>query len=293
MTVEKPKQRQAEVEAPPEVVLTLALAADVGAPLPLVTPASQASVLAVSAEKSARGVDGAMATVIARHGSAPSTPGQKLYLASDRTCVGTVGGGAIEREVLQELLRMCDGKSPRKHEVREFRLGPELGMCCGGRAEVLMEPIDGLFPCLIVGAGHVATATAPLLAKVGYAVTVIDARAAWTTDGRIPGITLVDGEYDVLMNEFPTRGALLVMTHDHAEDQRAIEWGLKRGFAYVGGVGSRAKAERTRARLENKGFGEEDLKRIRMPIGAPINARLPDEIAVAIAAEMVAWKRRG
>jgi len=259
--------------------------------LPLVTPASQAGVLSVSAEKSARGVDGAMATVIARHGSAPATPGQKLYLANDRTCVGTVGGGAIEREVLTALWRICEGKAERVHEVREFRLGPELGMCCGGRAEILIEPIDGLLPCLIVGAGHVATATAPLLAKVGYAVTVVDAREAWSRQGRIPGITMVEGEYDVLMNDFPTRGVLLVMTHDHQEDQRAIEWGLKRGFAYVGGVGSRAKAERTRTRLEAKGFVAEDRERIRMPIGAPINARLPDEIAVAIAAEMVAWKR--
>jgi xanthine dehydrogenase accessory factor len=234
-----------------------------------------------------------MATVIARHGSAPATPGQKLYLASDRTCVGTVGGGAIEREVLAALSRMCDGRSPRTHQVREFKLGPELGMCCGGRAEVLIEPIDGLLPCLIVGGGHVATATAPLLARVGYAVTVVDAREAWAAEGRIPGITMVEGEYDVLMNDFPSRGALLVMTHDHGEDQRAIEWGLTRGFAYVGGVGSRAKAERTRARLEAKGFPAADRERIRMPIGAPINARLPDEIAVAIAAEMVAWKRKG
>lgn len=261
--------------------------------LPLVTPASPAGVLSVSAEKSARGVDGAMATVLARHGSAPATPGQKMYLAADGTCVGTVGGGAIEREVLMALRSMCKGDAPRTHEVREFKLGAELGMCCGGRAEILVEPIDGLLPCLIVGGGHVATATAPLLAKVGYAVTIVDSREAWAAEGRIPGITMIEGEYDVLMNDFPTRGALLVMTHDHGEDQRAIEWGLKRGFAYVGGVGSRAKAERTRQRLEAKGVGEVDRNRIRMPIGAPINARLPDEIAVAIAAEMVAWKRRG
>jgi xanthine dehydrogenase accessory factor len=234
-----------------------------------------------------------MATVLARHGSAPATPGQKLYLASDLTCVGTVGGGAIEREVLLSLMRMCQGKAPRTHQVRDFKLGAELGMCCGGRAEILIEPIDGLMPCLIVGAGHVATATAPLLARVGYAVTVIDPRESWATAGRIPGVTLVEGEYDVLMNDFPTRGALLVMTHDHAEDQKAIAWGLRKGFAYVGGVGSRAKAERTRARLEQRGVSAEDRARIRMPIGAPINARLPDEIAVAIAAEMVAWRRRG
>jgi xanthine dehydrogenase accessory factor len=235
-----------------------------------------------------------MATVIERHGSSPSTPGQKLYLASDGTCVGTVGGGAIEREVLAALVRLnAAGAGDRVHAVRELKLGAELGMCCGGRSVVLVEPIDGLVPCLIVGAGHVATAVAPMLARLGFAVTVVDAREAWTTEGRIPGVQLVEGEFDVLCSEFPTRGALLVMTHDHGLDQRAIEWGLKRGFTYVGGVGSRAKAERTRQRLEAKGFSEADRARVRMPIGVPIKARLPEEIAVSIAAEMVAFRREG
>jgi xanthine dehydrogenase accessory factor len=89
----------------------------------------------------------------------------------------------------------------------------------------------------------------------------------------------------------PAHGAVLVMTHDHALDQDVIEWALKRGFAYVGGVGSRAKAQRTRDRLEAKGYPEEDRARVRMPIGIDIGARLPDEIAVAICAEMVAWRR--
>ncbi len=82
------------------------------------------------------------------------------------------------------------------------------------------------------------------------------------------------------------------MTHDHALDQRAIEWALKRGFAYVGGVGSRAKAKRTRDRLKAKGFEDADVERVRMPIGVHVGARLPSEIAVAIAAEMVSWSRQ-
>jgi xanthine dehydrogenase accessory factor len=82
------------------------------------------------------------------------------------------------------------------------------------------------------------------------------------------------------------------MTHDHALDQQAIEWALRRGFAFVGGIGSRAKAKRTRDRLEAKGFAEADRTRMRMPLGLGIGARMPDEIAVSIAAEMVEWRRK-
>jgi xanthine dehydrogenase accessory factor len=179
------------------------------------------------------------------------------------------------------------------HHVRSFRLGAELGMCCGGSIDLMLEPLEALTACLIIGGGHVATATAPLLARVGFAVTVSDEREAWAEEGRLAGVRSVVGEFDDVGKEIPTSGAVLVMTHDHALDQKAIEWALSKGFAYVGGIGSRAKAQRTRDRLEAKGFSLEDRTRVRMPIGASIGARLPDEIAVAIAAEMVAWRKRG
>jgi xanthine dehydrogenase accessory factor len=259
--------------------------------LPVPSPGEAAVVLTTAAAAVSRGVSGAMATVLERHGSAPGTPGQKLYLSSDGTCVGTVGGGAVERAVLEALVALAsDGTA--KHEVRTFKLGAELGMCCGGRLVVLLEPLLGLVPSLVVGGGHVATAVAPLLAKVGFAVTVVDARDTWGKEGRIESVRCVVGEFDEVGREVDTRGVCLVMTHDHALDQRAIEWALKRGFAYVGGVGSRAKAERTRQRLEAKGFSEADRARVRMPIGADIGARTPDEIAVAIAAEMIAWRKK-
>lgn len=261
------------------------------ADLPAPSPGDVAVVLAAASAASARGVPGAMATVLERHGSAPGTPGQKLFVAQDGACVGTVGGGAVERAVLESLVALAAG-ADAKHEVRTFKLGPELGMCCGGRLVVLLEPIAGLVPSLVVGAGHVATALAPLLARVGFAVTVVDARDAWGEEGRLEGVRSVAGEFDEVGREVDPRGVCLVMTHDHALDQRAIEWALRRGFAYVGGVGSRAKAERTRQRLEAKGFSEADRARVRMPIGVDIGARTPDEIAVAIAAEMIAWRKQ-
>lgn len=269
---------------------------------PRLTPdsADATRVLEVAVDLAKRGIGGAMATVVARHGSAPSTPGQKLYVAEDDTCVGTVGGGAVEREVIEALDAMLRGacgkdasgqREDARHEMRSFALGAELGMCCGGSVDVLLEPIAAQMPCLIVGGGHVATAVAPLLAKIGFAVTVCDAREAWGEEGRIPGVTCVVGEHDDVGKDFPTSGACLVMTHDHGLDQDVIEWAMKKKFAYVGGVGSRAKAQRTRDRLEAKGFPESDRERLKMPIGMNIGARLPDEIAVSIAAELVAWRR--
>ena len=254
-------------------------------------PADALRVLEVAVERARRGVRGAMATVVARHGSAPGTPGQKLFVAGDGGCVGTVGGGAVEREVLVALRAMLANGRGGKHEVRSFKLGAELGMCCGGSLDVLLEPIEALAPLLVVGGGHVATACAPLLAKLGFAVTVVDARDAWGKEGRLDGVTCVVGEYDDVGRAFPPHAAVLVMTHDHALDQEVVEWALRRGFAYVGGVGSRAKAKRTRDRLAAKGFPEADRARVRMPIGVDVGARLPAEIAVAIAAEMIAWRR--
>lgn len=253
-------------------------------------PAEPPKVMAFAAERASRGVRGAMATVIERHGSAPSTPGQKIWIGSDRSCVGTVGGGAVEREIMTALRDMAE-RPDAKHEIRTFKLGPELGMCCGGQVVALLEPIHGLVACLIVGGGHVATAVAPMLARVGFAVTVVDAREEWGKEGRIPGVRTIVGDYDDVGPEIPTSGAFLVMTHDHALDQAAIEWALRRGFAFVGGIGSRAKAQRTRDRLAAKGFPEADIARVRMPLGVSIGARLPDEIAVSVTAEMVAWRR--
>lgn len=262
--------------------------------LPAPRAGDPSAVLAAAASAIGNGLSGAMATVLERHGSAPGTPGQKLFLSEDGTvCIGSVGGGAIERSVLTELARVATDPSS-KHDVRTFKLGPELGMCCGGQQVVLIEPIVALVPSLIVGAGHVATAVAPLLAKVGFAVTVVDEREAWTADeGRLgTGVRCVNGDYEDVGRSIDSRGVCLVMTHDHQLDQRVIEWALKRGFAFVGGIGSRAKAERTRRRLEARGFSEDDQQRVRMPLGLAIHARTPDEIAVSVAAEMIAWRKR-
>jgi xanthine dehydrogenase accessory factor len=269
-----------------------------------------------------------LATVIARHGSAPSTPGQKLALIGgaagtrdDRAhaggatggaarpdgahgddargqatrAVGTVGGGAVEHAVLRAMLAALDAPdaAPR---TETFRLGPNLGMCCGGSATILLEPLRPSIAVLVVGAGHVGTETAPLLARLGFRVTLVDARDEAAGEGRggpLPGaLRVVHADHDdpevlAALGGPPERSFCVVMTHDHQLDQAVVEWALARRFAFVGGVGSRAKAARTRERLRAKGAPEVDVARVRMPVGIDIGARRPAEIAVAIASELV------
>src|SRR5262245_35610746 len=87
-----------------------------------------------------RGLSVVMASVLARHGSAPSTPGQKLCLLEDLTAIGTVGGGAVEKAVLATMQRMLDDPASAP-KLETFRLGPSLGMCCGGSVDLLIEPM--------------------------------------------------------------------------------------------------------------------------------------------------------
>jgi len=249
-----------------------------------------------------------VATVIARHGSAPCTPGQKLAVfdaAGGPVGLGTVGGGAVEHATIAAMLE-AQGDPTALPRVHTFRLGPSLGMCCGGSADVLIEPLRPLVRVLIVGAGHVGAYAAGLLATLGFRVTLCDGRESVADPSRLlpqsvapaapmAAPTVLWAEYDdpevrEALGAHLDGAVLLVATHDHQLDQAVIEWGLEAGFGFVGGVGSRAKAAKTRARLEAKGMDAEDLARVRMPIGVHIHARTPAEIGVSIAAELVGWR---
>lgn len=254
-----------------------------------------AEVLRAAAEAAAVGARVVLATVLERRGSAPSTPGQKLLLDETGFCLGTVGGGAIERSVLLALRKRLAhaSETPAPASVETYKLGPELGMCCGGGVDVLVEEIAAATPAFLVGAGHIGSAVAPLLARCGFAVTLVDERdeLAERDAGKHERVRRIAGDFVFVGRQLPRRSLVLTMTHDHQLDQRVVEWALKEKFAFVGGVGSRAKAARTRARLEAKGFSSEDVARVRMPIGLDVGARTPDEIAVSIAAELIALRR--
>jgi xanthine dehydrogenase accessory factor len=242
-----------------------------------------------------------IATVLSRKGSAPSTPGQKLVLLGAAEAVGTVGGGAIELKVLREMAAaMAGGRRSALGEPfsQRYELGATIGMCCGGSVEVLFEVMDPALTVLVVGAGHIGSLLTPMLDGLGFRVVVCDHRDEMFHDQRVvetAQVTVIHGDHDDpdvsdALGNGRARAAALVMTHDHQLDQQVIEWALRENFVFVGGVGSRAKAARSCARLEAKGFASSDIDRVHMPLGVDISARLPAEIAVSICGQLIRWR---
>jgi xanthine dehydrogenase accessory factor len=232
---------------------------------------------------------GALATVVRASGSTPQQVGAKLLLRADGSSLGTVGGGAIERVVVEALERALLSGQP---ELLNRDLAHDLGMCCGGRMEVFVEPILPIPRLWLLGAGHVARPTAALALTVGFEVLVVDEREELNTAERFPGCQLLlDDPSDALHKvQLGDRDWVVIVTHDHQLDERALEAAAANDARYVGLVGSRRKVFRLVERVSSKRDSAMALERLYAPVGLDIGAITPAEIAVSIVAELVALR---
>ena len=240
----------------------------------------------------ASGIDACIATVIERQGSAPSTPGQKLVIGADGTAVGSVGGGAVEREAIERMQTLLaqGGSQP---VLDWYALAADLSMACGGRVQLLFEPMPAATPALLIGAGHIGFALCQLLPRLGFRVVITDSRPGAADPDRfqgVPGVVVRSGHPDAVASDIPVSAPVVAATHAHALDEAAVVWAVERGHAYVGCIGSKGKAHKIREALTRQGLPKERILAVRMPIGVAIGGRSPEEIAVSIAAELIAWR---
>ncbi|GJE53171.1 hypothetical protein GOFOIKOB_6247 [Methylobacterium tardum] len=149
---------------------------------------------------------------------------------------------------------------------------------------------------VVVGAVHISQAMAPMAVGLDLALTVIDPRTAFATPERFPGIELVAEWPDAALGQsvppLDRYSALAALTHDPKIDDPALKAALTAGCFYVGALGSRKTHAARVARLTEAGFSPEQIGRIRAPIGLPLGAVSPAEIALAVLAEIVAALRR-
>ncbi len=236
------------------------------------------------------GIPAAMATVIGASGSTPRTEGARIVIFADGTAVGTIGGGAVEWRVCTLAAEViATGRSQRYRAA----LDTELGMSCGGDMEIWIEALQVRTPALIFGAGHVAAATAPLLRGLDHQVTVIDDRPELLTEERFPSCRRVLEEPEAFARRVPQdqEPVILLMTHLHERDTALLDILLGRPHRYIGMLGSRRKVAHAFQALAARGHTEEALRTVCCPIGLDLAAETPAEIAVSIAAELVARAR--
>jgi xanthine dehydrogenase accessory factor len=239
---------------------------------------------------------GAVATIVNVRGSIPSFKTAKMLVRDDGSIVGTIGGGCVEAEVWQAAREVMESEKPR---TLSFNLNQDpkydTGLLCGGTLDIFIEPV--LPPALlyIFGAGHVSVNLYKVAKDAGFEVTVVDDREAYANRQRFPEAKDVIAEdfEQAMVRLTPNESSyIVIVTRGHRDDMRVLRWAVQSSARYIGMIGSKRKTiavfrELTKERLSPKLF-----ERVHAPVGLDIGAITPEEIAVAIAAELIATRRR-
>lgn len=147
----------------------------------------------------------------------------------------------------------------------------------------------------IVGAVHIAQALVPMARIAGFDPVLVDPRAAFGSQERFPGETILEDWPDEAMEQIglDARTALVLLTHDPKLDDPALQIALRSEAFYIGALGSKRTHAKRLERLSEAGFSPKDTDRIHGPIGLDIGAASPSEIAVSVMAEMLKVLRKG
>ncbi len=230
----------------------------------------------------------ALVTVVHSKGSTPRRPGAKMLVLEGGQSQGTIGGGALEHKAIESAQEVIKSGRP---QLFEHQLTQELGMCCGGQTTLFIEPFLPRPRLVIFGAGHVGRALCGFAAASGFRVTVVDEREELLKPELLAEAEALLDDHRHPELPYGKNTFVMVTTHDHALDQRLVEYTLKHNYRWLGLIGSRRKAELTKKRLLTKGFGPEQVGAVRCPVGLAIGAQTPEEIAISILAELIAVKR--
>ena len=239
---------------------------------------------------------GAIATIVNVRGSVPSFETAKMLVRDDGSIVGTVGGGCVEAEVWQAAREVMESEKPRTLSF-DLNQSPkyDTGLVCGGTLDIFIEPV--LPPALLYlfGAGHVARSLCGVAGNAGFDVTVVDDRESYANRERFPDAKSVIAEdFEKAMAGISSNETsyIVIVTRGHHDDMRVLRWAVQTQARYIGMIGSKRKTITIFRELVKEGVQEHLFDRVHAPIGFDIGAITPEEIAVAITAELIAIRRR-
>lgn len=225
--------------------------------------------------------------------------GAKLLVRTDGTQVGSFGDPSLEAAIIQHVAAF----SRTREEARIFKVAefaPDLTQF--GDLLILFERLEAEPRLVIAGAGHVGASLARLAALVGYRVTLIDDRAEFVTrelfsspkEQNIDPV-LADSWSEAMRAAIGNgRGvSIAIVTRGHKQDEDCLRATIAAIPDYVGMIGSKRRTNIVLDKLREEGADESELEKVRAPIGLDIGAVSPEEVALAILAEIIAERRGG
>ncbi|MFP4459875.1 MAG: XdhC family protein [Candidatus Zixiibacteriota bacterium] len=240
------------------------------------------------------GLSGVLVTVIEKSGSGPSTPGSKMLIWGGTRIAGTVGGGAVEFEAIEESNRVQNKaesyqKSYSFDDEGNLNADEKLGMVCGGKARLFFEYIPPRENLYLFGAGHVGSALTEHAKSLGFRIIVIDSREGYAR--RLDNIQkAIEGDFATLRQEEDIfeNAYFVIASHSHSEDFNNLKQIIAADVnpKYIGCIASKGKARKFAEELINH-FGKGlDLSRLYSPIGLRTGGKTVEDIAVSIIAEI-------
>lgn len=227
------------------------------------------------------------------------TVGAKLLIEETGVRVGSTGDQKLDEVIARQASRFLAGRmEARTYKVAEVAASVEIAPGWGA-ARVLFERIEPEPHVVVCGAGHVGASLARLAHAIGYRVTLVDDRADFVSPARFPeaGLKLVAARnWTEAVCEVIGTGrsvSVAVVTRGHNEDEECLRAVLAARPDYVGMIGSRRRTNIVLERLRESGIDEAWLREVRAPVGLDIGAVAPEEVALAILAEIVAARRGG
>lgn len=229
----------------------------------------------------------ALVTVTKVLGSAPCRLGSKMIVVNQKEFYGTIGGGKLEFQVIDQA---CECLRNNVLKSFAYTLGPEFEQCCGGKVELMIEPMNQAPELYIFGAGHIGVALCNVLKNTPFNIHLIDGRENWRDTILIdPKVNYIDVPFDLYKQKvnWGPNCYCVILTHDHTLDYEITALALDSQTKYIGLIGSKTKKNRFNSRLIHELNFEQGITPVNCPVGLDLGGNNPQEIAISIAAELL------
>ena len=237
-----------------------------------------------------KGEECALCTIISTKGSTPLKTGSKMIVTSKGEIYGTIGGGDLEKSVIENAVSAIKLKHS---EQFTHNLLQQHGMCCGGSVIVFIDYIKVPDKLYIFGSGHVGRALANSASQLDFDIYVIDDRKNELDKLINHSVHKLPYSHKEIMKSLPfdEHTFICIMTRDHAIDREILAFCVNKPSAYLGMIGSKRKVEITRKMFISGGIcDEEEFNKVNTPMGYDIKAHSPEEIAISILAKLIEVK---